>query len=118
MAANIDRQQPASNVRRDSPHEYSPDVAESDDVDWLRQRLVAIEDEIRATPPDELQTRFELATAGDQCRAMLRAGSADAVAAAREAWTARAANKGTHEQNVAVLEAIARFMPGEGGGPG
>jgi len=93
-------------------------MTDSDDLDWLRQRLAAIEEEIRATAPDEFQVRFELATAGDRCRSMLREGSADAMAAAREAWTARAANKGTHEQNVAVLEALARYMPTEGGGPG
>lgn len=88
---------------------------QGDDLDWLRQRLVAIEEELRTTSPDDLQTRFDLATAGDRCRSMLRAGSSDALAAARLEWTARSARKGTHEQNTAVLEALARFMPGEGG---
>ncbi len=89
-----------------------------EDLDWLRQRLMSIDDELRATSADDLQLRFELAVAADSCRSMLRSGNAEALAAARLSWTERAANKGTHDQNVAALEAMARFMPSEGGGPG
>ncbi len=89
-----------------------------EDLDWLRERLVAIDDDLRATPTDDLTARFELASAADACRSMLRAGNAAAVAAARSSWTARAAHKETHEQNVAALEAISRFMPSEGGSSG
>lgn len=46
---------------------------------------------------------------------MLRSGNAKGLAAARKSWTERAANKGSHEQNIAALEAMARFMPGDGG---
>jgi hypothetical protein len=89
-----------------------------EDLDWLRQRLVSIDEEIRLTAPDDLQTKFELACAADSCRSMLRSGNAEALAAARTSWNKRAANKGVHEQNLAALEAMARFMPSEGGGPG
>ena len=88
-----------------------------EDLDWLRQRLMAIDDELRAASAEDLQLRFDLAVAADSCRAMLRSGNAEALAAARESWTERAANKGTHEQNQAALEAMARFTPPEGGGP-
>jgi len=69
-------------------------------------------------PPDDLQARFDLARAADSCRSMLRSGNIEALATARTLWNQRAANKGTHEQNLAALEAMARFMPSEGGGPG
>jgi hypothetical protein len=88
------------------------------DMDWLRRRLVAIEDERRSVPRSDLATRHDLSQAADACRAMLRAGNVEAVAAARKRWTQRAANKNAHEQNVAALEAMARFMPGEGSGSG
>lgn len=88
---------------------------DAEDLDWLRQRLVSIEDELRATSSEDLRGRYELASAADACRSMLRSGSADALAAARVLWTERAAHKDTHEQNVAALEAMARFMPPEGG---
>lgn len=86
------------------------------DMDWLRRRLVAIEDERRSVPTSDMATRHELSQAADACRAMLRAGNADAVAAARERWSQRAANKNTHEQNVEALEAMARFMPADESG--
>jgi hypothetical protein len=86
------------------------------DMDWLRRRLVAIEDERRSLPPTDLAARNQLAEAADACRAMLRSGNAEAVAAARERWSQRAANKSTHEQNVEALEAMARSMPGDASG--
>jgi hypothetical protein len=86
-----------------------------EDLDWLRRRLMSIDDELRATPGEDLQLRFELARAADACRSMLRSGNAEALAAARVSWTERAAHKDTHEQNVAALEAMARSMPPEGG---
>lgn len=89
----------------------------NEDLDWLRMRLVSIEEEIRTIPPDDLKARFDLARAADSCRSMLRAGNAEALTAARTLWNQRAANKETHEQNLAALEAMARFMPTEGGGP-
>lgn len=76
---------------------------------------MSIDDELRATSGEALQHRFELASAADACRSMLRSGNAEALAAARVLWTERAAHKGSHEQNVAALEAMARFMPSEGG---
>jgi len=89
-----------------------------EDLDWLRQRLISIDEEFRATSTDDLELRFDLSVAADSCRSMLRSGNAEALASARASWTERAANKSTHEQNVAALEAMARFMPSEGGGPG
>jgi hypothetical protein len=100
------------------PAVYGGAVERNEDLDWLRTRLVSIEAEIRSTSPDALQAKFDLARAADSCRSMLRSGNAEAVAAARALWNERAANKGTHEQNLAALEAMARFMPSEGGGPG
>ena len=96
---------------------YRRPMNSTEDLDWLRQRLISIDEEIQATAPDDLQTRFDLARAADSCRAMLRSGNAEALAAARISWTERAATKGTHEQNLEALEAMARFMPSEGGGP-
>jgi len=93
----------------------SSERANMSDLDWLRQRLVEIDDQRRALPDDDLEARFVLAQAADRCRAALRAGNHDAVAAARAAWSARAGRKGAHEQNVAALEAMARFMPGDEG---
>lgn len=87
----------------------------SNDADWLRQRLISIEDELRTIADSNAAARYELMRAADACRNMLRAGNAEALEAARQRWTSRAANKDSHEQNVAALEALARFMPGEGG---
>ena len=93
-------------------------MGKDEDVDWLRQRLVSIEDELRSVGADDLELRFELARAADVCRSVLRSGHAEQLADARASWAERAANKGQHEQNVAALEAMARFMPFEGGGTG
>jgi len=89
---------------------------DDDDLDWLRQRLVLVDKAIRAAAPDDRELRFGLAQEGDRCRALLRSGNAEAVADARESWTERAANKGTHQQDVAALEGRARNMGGSAGG--
>ena len=86
------------------------------DLDWFRQRLVTIEEEIRTTPAHDLKTKHELAVEGDTCRGLLRSGNAKALNAARELWSERAANKGSHEQDVAGLEGRAQSMGGDGGG--
>ena len=85
------------------------------DLDWYRQRLAAIADEIRTTPADDLKAKHDLAVEGDTWRSLLRSGNAKELAKARKLWTERAANKGSHEQDVAGLEGRAQSMGGEGG---
>lgn len=91
----------------------------SSDLDWARQQLVAIDDELRELPRDDFARRGALHAAADTFRDILRRGHAGALAAAREQWHARAGHKGGHTVDVAALEGWVRsMMTGPGTGPG
>jgi len=78
-----------------------------DDLDWARQQLVAIDDELRAVDRDNFARRHALQVAGDTFRTVLRRGHADALAAARAEWNARAGHKGEHEVDIEALDGFA-----------
>ena len=70
---------------------------QSDPLDELRERLVAIDDELRALPDDDFAGRAELRAEAGELRTLLRAGSAEEIDAARQRWSQRAGHKGSHQ---------------------
>lgn len=81
-----------------------------DDADWARQRIVEIDDELRATPPEDFARRHALQSAADGFRQIMRSGHRDALSHARLVWEARAGRKGTHEVDTEAIKGMVRSM--------
>ena len=80
------------------------------DLDWIRSRIVELDDRQRALPPTDIAARHALLEATDGLRTMLRSGLADELHAVREAWEARAGRKGDHEVDYEAIAGMVRSM--------
>ena len=88
---------------------------EQADLDWIRSRIVELDDRQRALPPTDIAARHALLEATDGLRAILRDGHADQIHAVREGWEARAGRKGEHEVDCEALAGMVRsMMPSQG----
>ena len=58
----------------------------SDDLDWVRQQLVRLDDRQRALPADDFAHRHELLTVIDGLRNQLQNGNVELLHRARDNW--------------------------------
>lgn len=75
----------------------------SDTIEALRQRLVAIDDELRAMADDDFAAKHRLNTEADELRAQL-AELSDDDTDARKRWAGRAGRKGGHTVDPLVVK--------------
>lgn len=89
-------------------------------ADIIRERLVRIDDELRALPSDAFSRKHALLTERDGLRAELRTLLGVELAAASDDWAERSGRKGTHsvdedEQTAAAIR-VTRGFTSEGQG--
>lgn len=65
----------------------------------LRERLVEIDDELRALPSDAFERKHELNSESDDLRRQLADQLGDEMDEASAGWAERAGRKGTHSVN-------------------
>lgn len=91
------------------------DDEQAADLDWIRQRIVELDDRQRSLPSTDIAARHALLEATDGLRSILRDGHTERIHAAREGWEARAGRKGGHEVDHDVIAAVVRsMMPSQG----
>ena len=92
----------------------APTGAVPDDLDWVRQTLVRLDDEQRALPSDDLAGRHAIMQTIDDLRTMLRQGYTDAIHEVRAQWSERAGQRGEHEPDYRTLAGMVRSMFSQG----
>ena len=102
----------------EGPVHNEKNAVETDDLDPLRQRLVAIDAEIRSLPCDDFEGCSTLRAEAGALRRLLRAGAAEETDAARKRWSERAGHKGAHEVDYETQQEVLKTQDaGWGGGP-
>jgi hypothetical protein len=82
----------------------------SDDLDWVRRRMIELDDARRALPADDLAARHAIHQTIDDLRTMLRQGYAEAIHEVRARWGERASRKGGHEIDYEAIAGMVRGM--------
>ncbi|MGI9623055.1 MAG: hypothetical protein ACR2PK_09490 [Acidimicrobiales bacterium] len=67
--------------------------------EMIRERLVELDDELRALPSDAFARKHELNTESDELRRQLAEQLGDDIDDANAGWAERAGHKGTHSVN-------------------
>jgi hypothetical protein len=104
-----------STVPQHPMFERVPPADEAADLDWVRQRLVELDDRQRGLPATDIAGRHALLEATDGLRTMLRNGFAAELHVVREQWEQRAGRKGDHELDYEAIAGMVRsMMPSQG----
>ena len=85
-------------------------------ADWIRRRLVEIDDEVRSLPSDDFARKHALRSEGDRLRELLGQGVEADASQTLAQWADRAVRKASHSADEELEEAKARLTSsGESG---